>query len=90
MSLPLRGPHQPAEDHARHAAAKLLINNGLNQGFEVRLAELDADTRPTRSMISDRTGSDPRRWWMASFMLKQSCAREYVTPIVPGCEYFYL
>ncbi len=32
---------QPGENHARHAPAKLLVDNGLDQGFEIRFAELD-------------------------------------------------
>ena len=39
--MPPRRRHQPAENHARDPTAKLLIDNGLDQGFEIRIAKLD-------------------------------------------------
>ena len=41
VSLPARRRRQPAENDARHAAAKLLVYNRLHQRLEIRVAEFD-------------------------------------------------
>ena len=85
VSLPPAALARRPKMTLRHPAAKLLVDNGLDQRLEIRVAKFDtiiAD--PVDNSAHNRVG--PAEVVMASCMIETRVKRQYVIIIVPVCD----